>query len=542
MNQFLVVLGSILLSQSLLAASPSGMTNLDQYKKSLGFNSYYQKESQLGRRLRVAVLDKGFYGYEKAIGRSLPRDTKYIAGPVESPEGLSVVHGLKMAQILVSMMSDDMNAEEFIPQLYLYNSFGFTNFSAAIDDAIKRKVDVILYSEVWEYGGNNDGGGFINAAVDKASRAGILWVNAAGNFALTTYNTKIQTGQDGWVLLPDQNNGVAIRCKPTESSCSVKIVLAWNDFKDDVEAGTKKDLDLVLTDDFLNIVQTSALKQSDDPKESRPGHSKYPREIISAELKSGLYFLRVKNRSENFGKRDSLRITVDGDGITMPSHTSDETVLNPADNESVITVGASDSDRSSSSEIMDKPDVLAPSSIKLTTGEEFRGSSNSAAIVAGGVGLLLSMDPGLNRSEVLKQITGGAGNGGGDWTQTGLSLNQLQFGPTGPGCFVDVRVTPTPVFLIPVLNRGGIFVDTTAQVRIMVPFDPITLDANLERRYENDMIVVLPSGQAAVYPRNSRVPPGSVEVFQRPREAGPCRVPDSSGGGSNGGKNFRLPR
>src|SRR5690606_25780032 len=174
-----------------------------------------------------------------------------------------------------------------------------------------------------------------------------------------------------------------------------------------------KDLDIALTDDFLNIIQSSSLKQSADPKENRPGYSKYPREIIAAEIKTGSYLLRVKNRSSNFSKKDRLRITVDGDGITMPSYSPGESLLNPADNASVITVGASDSDRSSISLSLGKPDLLAPSSIRLTSGEEYRGSSNSAAIVAAGLALLKSEDTTLTRKELLQRTSrGGNSNSG----------------------------------------------------------------------------------------------------------------------------------
>lgn len=508
------------------AASP--FSNLDGVKNSLGFSQYYSQKNT-GRRLKIAVLDKGFYGYEKEIGRTLPAGTRYVAGPVASPENAQVEHGLRMAQILVAMMTNDLRASQWAPELTLYNVFGFSNFKAAIDDVIANKVDLVLYSEVWEYGGNFDGAGFINQEVSRATGNGVIWVNAAGNFALTTYNSPVHTLKDDWVQLPDANNALLIRCENRNGKCPVKVVLSWNDFKNDVNLGTDKDLDLALTDDLLNIVQTSALKQSTDVNENRPGYSKYPREIIAAELSAGTYFLRVKNRSKNFSDRDQLRITVDGDGVVMPSHSVGETLLNPADNPSVITVGASDSERSSTSLSKNKPDVLAPSSVILNGGAEYRGSSNSAAIVAAGLGLLKSLDPRLTRQDLLKAVTGVGG--GGDWNQRGLSLNLLGFGPTGPGCFNDVVYNPIPEYIRDVVSRGGVLVQTTAAVRVMVPFDPITLSPNLQRQLLNDMIVALPQGGYAVYPRRAMIPSGAVEIFQRPLEAGLCRVPVERGNG-----------
>jgi hypothetical protein len=285
------------------------------------------------------------------------------------------------------------------------------------------------------------------------------------------------------------------------------------------------------------------LKQSADSKEERPGFSKYPREIITAELAPGTYFLRVKNRSKNFTKNDRLRITLDGDGLKMPSHTNDESLLNPADNASVITVGASDSDRSSYSVKMKKPDIMAPSSIKLAENdEEFRGSSNSAAIVAAGVAMVKAIDPSLNRASVLKRVSKGSaapGNGGG-WDQRGLSLQVLGFSPANmSACFQDVALNPVPNYVQEVLSRGGVPVSTTFGIRIMVPFDPVMLSQNLRRNNYSDMIVAMPMGGYQVFPRQSNIPQGAVEIFQRPVETGLCQVP-TSGGNSNGAKNFGL--
>lgn len=517
--KFLSLLASIIIfSTATWAGTP--FKNMDELKRSLGFSRFYSEQNS-GRRLKIAVLDKGFYGYEKEIGRSLPANTKYIAGSVAAPEDLKVEHGLRMAQILISLLTDDLQAKQWSPDLSLYNVYGFSNFQSAITDIIAKKFDLVLYSEVWEYGGNFDGTGFINHEVNRATRNGIIWINAAGNFALTTYNSQVHTLADDWIRLPDQNNAIAIRCENYNGKCPVKIVLSWNDFKNDVELGTDKDLDFALADDLLNIVQSSALKQSTDRKEGRPGYSKYPREIIAAELNPGLYFIRIKNRSKNFSNRDQLRITVDGDNITMPSRSIDETILNPADNNSVITVGASDSERSAESRSLTKPDLLAPSSITLSNGSEFRGSSNSAAIVAAGFSLLKSQQPRMTTKDLLDSINGYRY----DWEQRGLSINLLRFWPTGPNCFLDAYLNPMPNYLREVTSKGGVAVQTTAAIRIMVPYDPITV-ANYLRRYQiDDMIVALPQGGYAVYPRNAIIPNDAVEIFQRPFEFGLCRPP-----------------
>jgi hypothetical protein len=503
--------------------------NISGLQSSLGFQKYY--DAKKSKPIKVAVFDKGFAGFENEIGKSLPANTYYMPGPVTAPDDLKTEHGLRMAQIITSLVTNEMQNPGVIKEFYLYNVFGYSNFKAAIDDAIARHIDVISYSEVWEYGGNNDGRGFINTQVSRATAAGITWVNAAGNFALTTYNGPVSTLADDWVKLPDQNNSLSLRCEESKAGkCVIRVVLSWNDFKNDVDPGTKKDLDIALTDDLLNVVQSSALKQSDDPNEARPGYSKYPREILTAEIKPGNYLLRVKNRSKNFTTKDQLRISVDGESITMKSHSPDESVLNPGDNPSVITVGASDSDRSSVSARMHKPDILAPSSMVLQDGSEFRGSSNATAVVAAGIALLKANGKPGSREQILSKISRDY-----TWDQGALSLRVLGFMPTMQNCFQGREWPEAPEYIKNIVNSGGVLVDTTAQGRLMLPYDPLVLAPNLQRRVPNDMIVVMPDGQFELYPRNTQVPQGAVEVFQRPFEVGLCNPP-----AKRTGKLFKL--
>lgn len=497
--------------------------NIEILKSSLGFTKYYNLPNQ-SKALKIAVLDKGFSGLEKELS-SLPPQTQYIVGPVTPPADFNSEHGLRMAQIMTALLTDSLKATERLPELYLYNVFGFTNFKFAIDDLIAKKVDIVLYSEVWEYGGNFDGSGFINEQVNRATSQGILWVNAAGNFDLTTYNTNIKTIEDNWVALPNQNNSLTLKCLAKES-CQIKAVLSWNDFKNDVNLGTAKDLDFALTDDLLNIVQTSSLIQSTDPNENRPGYSKYPREIIIAKLKPGTYFLRVKNRSLNFTDKDLLRITVDGDFVEMPSHTVGESLLNPADNPSVITVGAWDSNRSSVSFKTNKPDLFTTSSIIFEDGREYRGSSNSAAIVAAALALQKQQNPNHTKEQLLTKITRLF-----SWDHGFLSLNQLAFTYTGYGCFVEADPNfNLPDYVKAGLSAGGVLVQTTQAYRIMLPFDPLELAPHLRRNFINDMVVMTQDGGIQVYPRYGYVPPGSVELFQRPIEAGLCHAPSTRNG------------
>lgn len=509
--------------------------NLDRMIEDLNLRPYFQNNYRPQRSLKIAIFDNGFQGAQAEIGRSLPANTIVHKGPVPI-EGQEEVHGLYMGKILWSLLSLGGTDERYRPtEFHLYNTFGYSNLKAAVEDARRRRVDIILYSQTWEYGGNFDGGGFINGLVDQAVKSGILWINNAGNFGNSTFNGAVANGPDDWIKLPGRNSSVEIRCeKNPTNKCLLRSVLSWNSFSDDVERGTDKDLDFVLTDDTLNIVQGSSLSQKLDAG-NEPGTSKYPREILTAELKPGQYFLRVKNRSKNFSRQDRLRITVSGDFITMPQSDRAESLLPPADNPGVITVGALDSERSSRSTRLKKPELLTNSLVSLNAQENFKGSSNSAAMVAAGAAILFSLDPGMTRTKFLASV----GRSSNLRVGSGLSLGELGFAPDSrSSCFKQVATENLPLHVSQALALGGTLVSTNAGWKVFFSFDPIRLLRGISRYQANDILVMTDTGPG-VFSRSGLwdMPSNMIELVQTPYGQSIC----SSNNGSTWSRVFRLP-
>jgi hypothetical protein len=548
----LALLILVLIASSLSAIGPGSsyafgadrgarFQNLDQMIEDLNLRSYFSEGQRARKHLKIAIFDNGFNGASREIGRSLPKNTRIHKGPV-AQEGEEETHGFYMARILWSMLSNGGGDTRYAPvEFHLYNTFGYSNLKAAIDDAVKNRIDIVLYSQTWEYGGNFDGRGFINKLIDKAIDSGILWVNNSGNVGSTTYNSGIQTGDDDWVQLPNHNQSVEVRCeKNPAKECLLRAVLSWNAFSDDVEQGTDKDLDFVLTDDTLNVIQGSSLTQTKENVE-RPGTSKYPREIITAKVKPGLYFLRVKNRSKNFGGNDRLRIVVNGDSLSMASADQNESLLPPADNSRAITVGASDSERTSISSRLQKPEVWTNSLVTLSREENFKGTSNSAAMVAAGAAILLSREPNLSRADILARASSNGLSGGA--IGQGLPLRMLGFQPTGPnGCFVPVVRNNLPLHVSRMMAYNGTLVDTTQGLKIMYAYDPIQLTPGIQRRVVNDVLVTTSRGPGIFQRNGAQLPNDYVEIVQTPAGSSIC----GSGGSSAGripawGKVFRLP-
>lgn len=479
------------------------------------------------QKLRVAILDKAWLGVETEIGKTLPANTKYVLGPVAVPADLKSNHGLRMAQIVTEFLGTTWANKNL--NLELYQVYGFTNFKFAIDQLIQNPPDVVLYSEVWELGGNSDGKGFINAQVNRALAANIKWVNAAGNFGDRTYNTGITTLNENWVKLPDQNQSWKITCEaPKDKKCGLRVVLTWNDFKDDSELGTDRDLDLALTDDLLNIILTSTLKQSADKNESRPGYSKYPREAVSAEISAGTYFVRIKNVSKNFSASDRLRLIADGDFISVDSFDPNESLLNPADNPGVLSVGALDSERTSLSKKLSRPDLWAISSIILKDGQEFRGTSNAAAIFATSVGLTVAYNKQqgieVSRSDLI-DLFGLDFN----WEKGQISLNELRFGPLNSNCFGGDQNVLKSSQIKKFSALGGILVQTTDSWKMMFAFDPWNF-FSIKKSFQDERLMLLPSGEVRAYPRFSPLIPGAIELFARPYEVDLCQMPEQKAG------------
>lgn len=588
MKTFLsVLLVSVLSSQVSFATE---VDNIEENIRALGFDKYYVdlKREKNRNQVKVAIFDYGFQGYEKEKGYSIPENTVYKQRPgdtdVNDPRDKNT-HGLVMAQILTQYMTANYERWSLAPKIYLYKSNGYSNFQWAINDAIKNGIDIILHSIVIEYGSNYDGRGFFNALVNQATNAGIVWVNAAGNFGLTTFNSDVYVGDSTWVDLDLEKNALPVKCefpreakvKSQNKKCNIRVVLSWDDFKNKPQEGTTKDLDLYLFDGNFEKTIASELSQvaMNDSNQGKPGFTLYPREIIETQIPEGTSYIKVRSKSDNFASSDKLRITAEGDYVRFPIRDEDESLLNPADNPNVITVGEKSS-KSSVSKSLDKPELIAPSLVKGDDGQKYRGSSNAAAVVAAGIALMKKINPDLNKESILELASGGAsveeimnypvqprgpmpgpfipGYAPPELNNTtfiqsdrmvepdeedrppaqnpySIPTKLLGFGtPKGVGCYplADIkRVEPCAVADF-IIKSQSLLVGTSAGLKIATSFDPILLipgDARLDIR---DKIVVVPS-EGFVFrrvPRNFPLPRGAIEIFKMPVDQIICKLPD----------------
>ena len=411
-------------STELESAINAPLSNTSEITAALRLTSMHAANFR-GQGVKIAVLDNGFAGLDQSKGKQLPSTVQLDAGTGNSAQ--ETPHGTKMAEIAWALATGAPAWTKVSqgPELLLFNANGFSNFEHSVDAAIKAGANIILYSQVWEYGGNGDGLGFINKVVKRATDAGILWLNAAGNNGKSTWSGSLMRKGDK-VVLP--YGGESLRLRVSQPATPVKIVLAWNDFRDTPEYRTNQDLDLIVEDCRGKEITASRLIQDGSNAEKQEGHSAHAREYVRTSLEPGVYCLKVLAKSTSLPATTRLRVTVDGSEVELLDRNFDHQLLIPADNPDVIVVGASDVDYSATQGLPDdassrgqgSPDLSVPSKVKFGQDIEIRGTSAATAIAAGALANWMSAT-GLrpDAAQVRAMLNGGRlANRQGSWSAT----------------------------------------------------------------------------------------------------------------------------
>jgi len=369
------------------------------------------------KKIKVAIIDNGFEGYERELGKGLPQDTVYHPGKGrttadnrnEEPHG--TLAGLLFYKVLQTVGVDSQ------VELHLFYAFGYDRLAEAIDEVTKGEFDLVVYAQTWHTLSNGDGKGFINALVDKATATGLVWINASGNNGGRTYSGPIRSerGRDGldWVRLDKKvgrRDAIEIVCATPikNQKCLLQLTLTWNDFKNSPDEGTDKDLDLILLDRnhkevaASRRVQKLALAPGDDIKVV----SRLPRELMGGiQVEPGTYYARIQVKSQNFDpSRDEFRLVADKLGIGMPHANAKETLFAPADNPNVIVVGGTDFPFSSKSPSRNLPQIFLPTTTEIYKGVALASTSHSAALAGGLAATFMAQGLGRDRAAVEKKL------------------------------------------------------------------------------------------------------------------------------------------
>ena len=292
-----------------------------------------------GESVKVGVIDIGFYGLQDLMGTELPAK---VVGRCYTDIGVFTSnlsacdndeqskHGTAVAETVMDIAPG--------ATLYIANSRSLGDLREATEWMSAEGVQVINYSVVWIFDGPGDGTSpFSNSplnTVNWAADNGIIWVNAAGNTAESTWfksGSSLTIDSDGLVefALLDISN-----CFVIYPGTSFTVQLRW----DDDWGGATRDLDLLLWDPRIGAFVLA----SRDPQSGEAGH--FPLEILLGARYTGATETEACLVVVQFsGSQPDWVQLQDSSGILEFEHyTKNGSIGNPAEsaNPGMLAVGA----------------------------------------------------------------------------------------------------------------------------------------------------------------------------------------------------------
>ncbi len=351
--------------------------------------SSWHSAGQNGAGVKIAVLDPGFAGYNALVASGeLPAGVivQSFSGDIT---GGGQEHGAACAEIVYDVAPG--------AQLYLVNFDTDVELGNAVDYLIAQNVDVISAS--WGFYGTfrGDGSGGINDIVQRASAAGILWVNASGNAGRAHWSGPFtDTNADSWHEFSGGDLGNDITAS---AGSNIDFYLTWNRWP-----VTDQDYDMYL-------VWSGNPSQPVAAGENWQNGSQPPAEEIHYTVppgKGGTYYVTI------------TKFSATGDAVfqlyTYPNDFQYQVAAGslggqPTDSAHAMVVGAvavgtttleNFSSRGPTTDGRIKPDIAGPDRVSTSTYgvHGFWGTSAAAPHAAGAAALMKDAAPSYTAAEI----------------------------------------------------------------------------------------------------------------------------------------------
>ncbi|MFN4218638.1 MAG: CARDB domain-containing protein [Candidatus Bipolaricaulia bacterium] len=425
-----------LVPQTLVVSEGVALTGASQYH-AMGFR---------GQGVKIAVIDLGFQGLTNAQSRGeLPGGIQtfdYTNTGIESGTN----HGTAVAEIIYDMAPQ--------AQLILMKVGDEVDLENAKEEAIRQGAKIINHSVGWFNTNFYDGTGTVNNIVADARSRGVLWVNAAGNYARRHWQgTFRDTNFNKWHEFSSGDESLTITVNAGDQ---IGVFLTWNDWP-----ASANDYDLYLFNNNGTQVAASQRIQSgtEPPIESLFYQSFVP----------GTFHIQIKADGTPAPRTFSLFSLNHDIEYAVPS----SSIIAPGDSPNALTVGAVNRQNWTTGPIapyssqgptnagLTKPDIVGPDRVSTFTYTEFPGTSAAAPHVAGAAALLLSENPSLTAGQLEARLKGDAVPMGSPLQFGSGRLNLAQSSPP-PG---QPDLTVSGLTYSPSNPRVGDFVTVSGIVR-----------------------------------------------------------------------------